>query len=175
VEGVKNKSKRSNYLIDKKFQYGLISTFLISVIAALVVFTVGFSLYFWFSTMAGDNLFKEFITIEKQVTEEREVVENGELRTETYTTTKTIPGLKRWEIVIPPLLLNNLVILIIIVIVGFFYSHRIAGPAFRMMVDIQRTLDGEKGIRVHLRKKDKLGDLADKVNLLLEKLEESRK
>ena len=167
--------KRKNFLIDKKFQYGLISTFLISVIADLVLFTIGFSLYFWFSTMAGDNLFKEFITVEKQVTKQREVIENGEIRTETYTTTKTIPGLKRWEIVIPPLLLNNLVILIIIVIVGLFYSHRIAGPAFRMMVDIQRTLDGETGARVHLRKKDKLGDLADKVNHLLDKLEEARK
>ena len=170
-----SKSKRTNYLIDKKFQYGLISTFLISVIIALVIFTIGFSLYFWFSTMAGDNLFKEFLTIEKQVTEEREVIENGEVRTETYTTTKTIPGVKRWEIVIPPLLFNNLVILIIVVIVGIFYSHRIAGPAFRMMVDIQRALDGETGARVHLRKKDKLADLADKVNLLLDHLEEVRK
>ena len=165
------KFKRKNKIIDRRFQYGLIATFLISILVSLVMFTLVISSYYWFSSMAGDNVFKEFITIERQVTEQREVMEDGDLKKETYTTTKTIPGVKRWEIVVPPILINNLVIMIVIIIIGIYYSHRIAGPVYRMIVDIQRVLDGETSVRVKLRRKDKLKELSDRVNLLIEKIE----
>jgi len=168
---ITEKYKRKNIIINRKFQFNLIGTFLISIGIALIIFTAAISLYYWISSMAGENIFKEFITIERQVIEQREVKEEGQTRLETFYTTKTIPGVKRWEIVVPPILINNLIILIVITVMGIYYSHRIAGPAYRMIVDIQKVIDGEKDVRIHLRRKDKLTDLADKVNLLIEKFE----
>jgi hypothetical protein len=54
------------------------------------------------------------------------------------------------------------------------YSHRIAGPVYRMQKDIEKALEGEKGVRVHLRKKDKLKDLAEKVNALIDAYEKKQ-
>jgi methyl-accepting chemotaxis protein len=88
---------------------------------------------------------------------------------------KEIVGLKRHEIVLPPLLINNLLIMLLIIIVGIFYSHRIAGPMYRIETDIKRVLDGEKNVEIHLRKKDKLQSLADLVNQLIKKMEKTKK
>ena len=59
--------KRRTYLVDRAFQYRFIGVFLLSTFIALVLFTGAAALYFWASSMAGDNLFKEFIDINKQV------------------------------------------------------------------------------------------------------------
>jgi methyl-accepting chemotaxis protein len=88
---------------------------------------------------------------------------------------KEIIGLKRHDIVLPPLLINNLLIMLMTIIVGIFYSHRIAGPMYRIETDIKRVLDGEKGVLVRLRKKDKMKTLAELVNKLIEQVEKSRK
>ena len=61
--------KRRTYIVDRAFQYRLIGMFLISIIMALILFSAGTVLYYWASSMAGDNLFKEFIDINKQVFE----------------------------------------------------------------------------------------------------------
>jgi nitrogen fixation/metabolism regulation signal transduction histidine kinase len=88
---------------------------------------------------------------------------------------KEIVGLKRHDIVLPPLLINNLLIMLMIIVVGIFYSHRIAGPMYRIETDIKRVLDGEKGVTIRLRKKDKLQSLADLVNQLIKKVEKAKK
>ncbi len=88
---------------------------------------------------------------------------------------KEVIGLKRHDIVLPPLLINNLLIMFLIIVVGIFYSHRIAGPMYRIEMDIKRVLDGEKGVTIRLRKKDKLKSLADLVNQLIKKVEKSKK
>jgi nitrogen fixation/metabolism regulation signal transduction histidine kinase len=168
--------KRKNYVINRTFQYGLISTFLISVLAALLLFSAGFTLYYWISSSVGDNLFKEFIVIHKQIEKEREVVnEEGKTVTETYNEQKILPPVKRIYIILPPLLINNLLIMIVIALIGIFFSHKIAGPAYRMITVIDEVLKGDISERVRLRKKDKLAELADKINLLLEEYERAKK
>lgn len=87
---------------------------------------------------------------------------------------RTIPGLKRYEIVLPPVLINNLLLMVIIIIVGIFYSHRIAGPIYRMEQDIMRVLSGERNVTIRLRKKDKLKPLAEQINKLIHELEKTR-
>lgn len=168
--------KRKNFVIDRKFQYGLISTFLISVLGALLLFSAGFTLFYWVSSSVGDNLFKEFIVIHKQIEKERDVVnEDGETVTETYFEQKVLPPVKRIRIILPPLLINNLLIMIVLVLIGIFFSHRIAGPAYRMITVIDKVLEGDITERVRLRKKDKLTELADKINLLLDEYEKAKK
>jgi len=165
--------KRTNYLINKTFQFRLIGTFLLSILLALVIFSIGVVGFYWYSTMVGDNLFAEFITINKQVEKTEQVEKDGETVTKTYTETKEIPGVKRWEIVLPPILINNLLILVVVAVIGIFYSHRLAGPVYRINKDLQKVLDGEQGVRVSLRKEDKLHDLADQINALLDKYEKA--
>ena len=165
--------KRTNYVINKTFQFRLIGTFLISILLALVIFTIGVVGYYWYSTMVGDNLFAEFITIHKQVERTEQVEQDGETVTKTYTETEEIPGVKRWEIVLPPILVNNLLILIVVGIIGLFYSHRLAGPVYRINADLQKVLNGERGVRISLRKDDKFHDLAEQINALIDSYEEA--
>lgn len=155
---------RKNYVIDRTFQYRLVGTFLLSVIVALACFSTGAVLYYWISTMAGDNLFKEFFEISKQVYVTQED-ESGNV--ERVSKTKTIYGVKRWEIIVPPILLNNLFILVVLSVIGIFYSHKIAGPIYRINREIQRFLDGETDVQIAIRKHDKLGDLVSRVNRVL--------
>ena len=164
VEGFK---KRKQYVVDRKFQFRMIASFLLSVLIALFIFTLFISLYFWAATMAGENLFKEFITIDKQVVEQRTVEVDGKLVTKDVSYTKTEEGVKRWEIVLPPLIINNLIIMIVISILGLRYSHRIAGPAYRIKEDIKRVIDDEESIQISLRKNDRLRELVGEVNRLL--------
>ena len=159
------RNKRKSYVIDQSFQYRLIGTFLLSTLFALTLFTAGTVLFYWASSMVGDNLFREFIDINKQVYVTIED-ENGE--SVRVPETETIRGVKRWEIIVPPILINNLLVLIVTGIIGLFYSHRIVGPVYRINRDLQRVLDGEAGVSVNLRGKDQFHGLAVRVNSLLE-------
>ena len=78
-------------------------------------------------------------------------------------------------VILPPLLLNDLVIMLLFIVLGILATHRIAGPVYRIEIDIERVLAGEKGVRVHTRKRDAFPDLAERVNELIERIDSSRK
>ncbi len=166
--------KRKIHVVNKKLQYRLIAFVLFMILFSLVVFTGGLLLYYWVEYMYGDNLFKEVITIHKQVTEVRVVEENGVKKTVRVTTTRDIPGVNRLEIILPPLLINNLVIMVLLAIFGIYYTNRIAGPVYRMEKDIEKMLRGERGVRVRLRKGDHFTSLSEKLNILLDEFEKTK-
>jgi methyl-accepting chemotaxis protein len=166
-------NKRRIKVIDSPFQYRMVATYLAVVLAGFILFSAGLVLYYWISYASGDNLFKEIITLHKQVSEKRVIEENGVQKTETYTTTKDIPGVNRLELILPPLLINNLAIMLFVIVIGIFTSHRIAGPVYRVESEIDRVLAGQKGVRVRTRKRDSFPELAEKVNLLIERVETS--
>lgn len=78
-------------------------------------------------------------------------------------------------VILPPLLLNDLAIMLLIIVLGVLATHRIAGPVYRIEIDIERVLAGEKGVRVHTRKGDAFPDLAERVNELIERIDDTRK
>ena len=126
--------------------------------------------------MAGENIVSEFIVIYRQVP----VLDSqGKLQldsnNEPLTTTEPQPPINPIQLILPPILINNLIIIIIISILGVFYSHKIAGPAYRMCTDIKRVLDGEKDVKIKLRRTDKLQILADRVNQLISEYDKVRK
>ena len=82
------------------------------------------------------------------------------------------PSPRMLLVILPPLLLNDLAIMVVAIIVGIVTSHRIAGPVYRIAADIDRALGGERGVRVNLRPKDDLAELADRVNALLERFDD---
>lgn len=165
--------KRTTYVIDKKFQFRFVATFLLYIVISLAVFSAGVALFYWARYMAGDMVFSEIFLLSKQVQKtdaDGKPLKNpdGSPVTEAMMSPQ---GLNRVEIVVPPILLNNLIIMVIISVLGIFYSHKIAGPVFRIDQDINKALAGEKGVRINLRKGDKLQELAAKVNKLLEAYE----
>lgn len=161
--------RRKKYVINRQFQFSFIATFLLMIVVSLLVFSGGAGVFYWFRYMAGENVFSEFIFIHKQI---RTYNEEGE---PTGTKSEQLPPINRAELILPPLLINNLIIVVMIAGIGIFYSHRIAGPVYRMEQDIGRVLSGEKGVAIRLRKKDKLKSLAAKINLLIKELEEKQR
>lgn len=163
--------KRKNYVIDKNFQFKFIATFLVIIVISLALFSACFALYYWVRYLSADNVFKELITIHSQ----EYVTEDGKILLDDYgnkvTNSVDKPGYNRIDFVLPPVLINNLIIMVFISIIGIYYSHKIAGPVYRIETDITRILEGEQGVRIRLRKNDKLTTLADKINDLLDKLE----
>lgn len=166
--------KRKTIVVDKRFQFRFVATFLVMIIFALALFSSIVAVYYWIQYMAGDNVFNEFIQISKKVPRldaDGTQMKNpdGSTVTESVTFPPELGG--RFKLVLPPILFNNLIIMIIISILGVLYSHRIAGPVYRMQKDIEKVLAGEKGVRVQLRKNDKLKDLAEKLNALIDSYE----
>jgi methyl-accepting chemotaxis protein len=169
--------KRTTIVVDKRFQFRFVATFLVIIILSLALFSACVALYYWVRYAAGDNVFTEFIQISKQVPRldaDGKLMKNpdGSTITESVASPPEIAG--RLKIVLPPILLNNLIIMLIISVLGILYSHRIAGPVYRMQKDIEKALAGDKGVRVHLRKNDKLKDLAEKVNALIDAYEKKQ-
>ncbi len=153
--------KRKTYVIDKKFQFRFIATFLILIIVSLILFSAVFAGFYFLQYINGENIFNEFISIQK-ISAAVDAAGNE----------ITISGppilTDRFNLIVPPILINNLIILIVISVIGVFYSHKIAGPVYRIQEDIKKVLDGEKDIVIKLRKKDKLKELAEQVNKLIE-------
>ncbi len=80
---------------------------------------------------------------------------------------------------LPSLLPLNLSVLGFIVLSGGVvmhqarrFSHRIAGPTYRISRAMRRVRDGDIGFRIALREDDYLGEIADEFNLLLDWLNE---
>lgn len=167
--------KRKTYVIDKRFQFRFIATFLLYILISLLLFSGGVFIFYWISYM-GENVVSEFIVIYKQV----QVLDSeGNPRfndkNEPLTTTEPQPPINPIRLLLPPILINNLLISIIISVLGIFYSHKIAGPVYRIGTDIKRVLDGEEGVIIKLRKTDKLHDLAERVNQLITEYDKLRK
>lgn len=137
--------KRRKKLINRRFQYRNIATWLTVVLAGFLVCAAGLALFYWISSAReGDDLAKETVV-------------------------------RRLQVLLPPLLVNDLLIMLIVIVAGIFTTHRIAGPIYRMESDIDRVLSGETHARVRLRRGDAFPELAEKVNELIERLDDSRK
>lgn len=70
-----------------------------------------------------------------------------------------------------PILINDLLIMTAVALTGIFYSNRIAGPLYQMKAVIEEHISGQPGRRIRVRPNDYGADLAEKINLLLDKNE----
>ncbi|MDO8602976.1 MAG: hypothetical protein Q7O04_03910 [Candidatus Omnitrophota bacterium] len=66
------------------------------------------------------------------------------------------------------LLRNLLLISPLIFILGLLFSHRIAGPVYRISKTLEEIIKGNLGLKIKLREGDELVDLADMINRLTE-------
>ncbi|HDP16272.1 MAG TPA: methyl-accepting chemotaxis protein [Candidatus Omnitrophica bacterium] len=71
------------------------------------------------------------------------------------------------------LIRNLLFVSPFIFILGLLFSHKIAGPVYRIEKTIYDMSKGNLTLRIRLRKGDELWDLADIINAMTEKLDNS--
>jgi signal transduction histidine kinase len=65
---------------------------------------------------------------------------------------------------------------LLLVIGAFFviFTHRIAGPLYRLEQTLDRLIGGEDVEKISLRKNDELGELASRINILISMIREKR-
>jgi nitrogen fixation/metabolism regulation signal transduction histidine kinase len=143
-----------------------------AIVFSTAVFSAGFLLFYWFSYIAGDNLFREFVVVYKQIAISESVEVDGRTVERRSYSVEAQPETARWKLILPPLLINNLLVAVVLSVFAIWYSHRIAGPVFRITSDVRSALRGNRQVRITLRKKDELRDLAEQINLLLDELDE---
>lgn len=71
------------------------------------------------------------------------------------------------------LLRNLLFISPFVFILGLLFSHKIAGPVYRIERTIYEIANGNLALRIKLRKGDELWDLADLINVMTENIDKS--
>jgi len=159
-------------MLDAGMQYRMVRRLVLTVVISVGLFSAGFAVYYWASYMLGDNLFREYIVVYKQIKTVREITVDGKLEQQRSYETLAQPPTTRLQLILPIILLNNLFIMIALAAMGFWYSHKFAGPVYRIRSVIYRALAGERDMRITLRDKDELSDLAEAVNALLSRLDQ---
>ena len=67
--------------------------------------------------------------------------------------------------------LSALLIVLGVAVVGLLYSHRIAGPMYRLAVFLDKTRDEGLGNRLRFRRRDATHPLAEAINRVMERYE----
>jgi len=169
---MKSTERRKKYLINKKIQFNLIASMLTVIVITLLVFSGVVMGIFWGLDRAGDNVFKEWIIVYRQVEESGLAEVEGSLIDQITSRSEPQPPQKRWEIILPALLWNNLFLMVGMVIAGIFITHKLAGPAYSMNRQLREIIKGNRSKRIVIRKTDAFTDLAQNINLLLDQIEE---
>jgi len=144
------KNRRRRYLIEGNFQLRFILRFVLVIIGATLLSTGAIIGVFYFKYKFGGADLNNLIIM---------VTPEG---------TTNVASL--FEIVLVPLIGANLLMLAIIIPFSFLYSHKIAGPVYRLEQSIDLLLSGNTDFMIMLRKKDEFKYLADKMNALVDYL-----
>ncbi|MFQ6032719.1 MAG: hypothetical protein ACE5K2_07340 [Candidatus Zixiibacteriota bacterium] len=96
------------------------------------------------------------------------VLANRELSSEYYKAHSTLRYVL--QNLVPWLLLVNLVAFFITLFFAIFYTHRIAGPTYRIREDLKKIAQGELTTQIRIRKKDQLKELESEINKLTQEL-----
>lgn len=78
------------------------------------------------------------------------------------------PAVRRVNIII---LIGFPVIFIIMLIWAILLSHRIAGPIHRLQKELERISKGDFSVRIKFRRKDEIGQIAEGINKVLDKIQ----
>jgi methyl-accepting chemotaxis protein len=96
------------------------------------------------------------------------ILANKELSTEYYKAHSTVGYVM--ENLLPWLLLVNFLGLAVVLFLAIFYTHRIAGPTYRIQQDLRKIGQGILTTRVRTRKRDQLKELESEINKMSEEL-----
>ena len=164
------KYKRKNYLIDKSFQLMFIARYIIIILISIILFACITGTYYFVKFQAGEAKYKEIILVKKE--QVKQVVQNDGTKTELR-----IPGIEsitsRFVIVFWPLLITNLILILFIATYSIFFTHRMAGPIYRLRVSLDRMIEGDYDFSIQLRKDDFYQNLAQKLDEVRQKMKDT--
>ncbi len=80
----------------------------------------------------------------------------------------------RFHIVIYPLLWTCLSMIFLVSVYSLFFSHKMAGPIYRMRVSLDRMISGDYDFRIRARKSDFFLNIVEKLELLRAKINEEK-
>jgi signal transduction histidine kinase len=148
------KKKRKKYLVDKKFQTRLVVFIVILVVSSVVL--SGLLSFAVAHHLESKNTRKIYGTrIENQ---------------DEFVLVERLMILR--PIILRYLLISGVLSMILASISIFYYSHRLAGPIYRLEKHLRAMIDGNYGRQLHFRKNDEFTQLADVINQLQDKLKE---
>lgn len=142
-----DKNRRKSYLIDKEFQINFIFGFLIVEIFFIIVIGFLFIFIYYFKYQFGESIFNNYLLIVKKGS--------------------SLKVTNMFEIVMPIIIVAGIIIGAFTVGYGLLYSHRIAGPIYRMKRTLTALTRGIFDFKIKLRKGDKFQELTDYINGLI--------
>ena len=142
------KNKRKKYIIEGNFQARFILRFVLLIVGITLLSTGSVLLFFYLKLKYGDAGSGAIL----------ELFSPGN--------TAEVSGV--FTTVLPPIIAANLLVLAISVPLSLLYSHKIAGPVYRLQQSIDLLLTGEMNFMITLRRQDEFKYLADKMNALID-------
>jgi len=142
------KNRRKRYIVESNFQKRFILRFVLVISGATLLATAAILGVFYFKYQYGGADLNNLIIM---------VTPEG---------TTNVSSL--FQIVLIPLFSVGLLILAISIPYSLFYSHKIAGPIYRLEQSLDLLLNGEMNFMVTFRKKDEFAQIAYKMNELID-------
>ena len=148
------KKKRKQYMVDKKFQTRMVVMIVLLVVTSVVLSgLLSFAVAHHLESKNSRKIYgariesqDEFVLVERLMI----------LR----------------PIILRYLLISGVLSMILASISVFYYSHRLAGPIYRLERHLRMMIDGNYGRPLRFRKNDEFKQLADVINQLQDKLKE---
>lgn len=73
-----------------------------------------------------------------------------------------------FDLVWPVLLLSTLLFMLVSFVFGIYFTHRLAGPIYRINLSLDRMIAGDFGFHIRLRRTDAFQHIAAKLNTLMQ-------
>jgi len=144
------KYRRKRFIIEGNFQTRFILRFMLVIVGATLLSTGAIiGLFFLKYYLSGVDLSSAIIVMGDEGS-------------------TNVTGI--FQVILTPLIGANLVVLCIIVPFSLLYSHRVAGPIYRLEQSLELILNGEMDFVITLRKKDEFTSLAERMNELIDYL-----
>jgi methyl-accepting chemotaxis protein len=74
------------------------------------------------------------------------------------------------QLLLPWLLIVNIVALIVVIILALFFTHKIAGPVYHLIVDLKKLKNGDLTVQTVFRKGDRFKEVASAMSETTENL-----
>ena len=142
------KNRRRRFIIEGNFQTRFILRFVLVIVSATLLSSGALLGVFFFKYQYGGADLSNLIIM---------VTPEG---------TTDVSSL--FQIMLIPILVANLLVLCIVIPYSLIYSHKIAGPIYRLEQSLELLLRGDMDFIIVLRRKDEFKYLANKMNALID-------
>jgi|YNPMSStandDraft_2_1061718.scaffolds.fasta_scaffold00088_13 sensor histidine kinase YesM len=150
----KSPNRRKKFYIDKKFQNRFILSYF-EIIFFSIILSISITIsYTFLTTEFGEN--KYSVLFQKIVNGKPELI-------------------SPLSIVLPIIMASSLITLIVSFVNALFYSHKMAGPIYRLKKSCQELIEGKKNVSFKVRKDDEFHELSELLQKVAEKYYELEK